>query len=96
MDIPDNNKYRNVIITINNKRYNVDAISWKNKTIYEFYGDYWHGNPKVFSSNDINKHNNKSFGNLYLETINREKELKKAGYKLITIWENDFRKQIKN
>ena len=64
-------------------------------TIYEFYGDYWHGNPKKYNPNDINSSNKKSFGQLYEKTLAREMLLKEAGYNIITIWENDWNKFIK-
>jgi hypothetical protein len=88
-------KWRQFKIVANNNRYKVDGFNPNTNTIYEFYGDYYHGNPKIF---DPKKHNiicHKTFGELYQKTIRRERELKLAGYNLITIWENDFRKQLK-
>ena len=83
-------KYRNKIIFINGKRYNLDALDSITNTVYEFYGDYWHGNPKVFDSEKINMSNNKTFGQLYGNTIQRELFLKKMGYNIVHIWEYDF------
>ena len=39
-------KYRQKIINISGNKYKVDALV--EKTIYEFYGDYWHGNPAIY------------------------------------------------
>lgn len=64
-------------------------------TIYEFYGDYWHGNPNIYNPKHINRNNKKSFGILYSETIYRENTLKSMGYNVISIWENDFIKKYK-
>jgi len=83
---------RNVAIKIGKKRYNVDAYTKENNTIYEFYGDYWHGNLKVYSYDMKNKHNKILFKELYNRTINREKELRNFGFKIITIWESNFNK----
>lgn len=83
-------------IIIENRTYIVDAIDVSNKIIYEFYGDYWHGNPNIYSMDLINKVNNKSFGQLYKETIDREKTFDRNGYKVISIWEDEFKKTIKN
>jgi hypothetical protein len=33
-----------------------------------------------------------TFGDLYKRTLEREKIIKEAGYKLITIWESDWLK----
>lgn len=76
---------------INNKKYFVDALDPITNIVYEFYGDYWHGNPKKFDSNDFNKFVNKTFGELYSQTINRENILIEAGYKIISIWEQDWK-----
>jgi hypothetical protein len=83
-------KNRNVVLVVNGKKYNVDAYVPRSKTIYEFYGDYWHGNPDVFSPRKMNKRSKKTFGALYKATMKREKELIAAGFKVISIWENDW------
>lgn len=89
------NEYRHKSIILNNKRYNFDAFDKNTNTIYEFYGDFWHGNIKVFNPEKINKLCKKTFQELYLKTLKREIELIYAGYNLITIWENDFKCLLK-
>ena len=86
LNIPKEN--RNYWLSHNGKSYIVDGINLENKIIYEFYGDYWHGNPNFYKSNDINHFNKKTFGELYSKTMQREQELKDLGYTLITKWEN--------
>lgn len=71
-------------------KYIVDGYDTDTNTIYEFNGDFWHGNPELYNENDINNVLNKTFGELHKKTINREKYLIKKGYKIISIWENDF------
>lgn len=78
-------------IKINNKKYNVDGFDNTTNTIYEFYGDFWHGNPNKYKSYDINHMNGKSFGYLYSKTISRENELKLAGFNIVNIWELNFK-----
>src|SRR5258708_1558397 len=85
------NEYRHKTLKINGKNYMVDAYDPTNNTIYEFYGDYWHGNPQKYKSDELNMINKKSFGTLYLKTVERENKIIQAGYKLITIWEMDFK-----
>lgn len=82
--------YRNKVIFIDGKRHNFDALDTSTNTIYEFYGDYWHGNPKSFDPNELNPSNSKTFGQLYDRTLQRESLLTKVGYKVISIWEYDF------
>jgi len=86
----NSNILTNQIIIENGKIYKPDGINGKN--IYEFYGDFWHGNPKIFKPEDLNYIRNQTFGYLYNRTVERENELKSAGYNLITIWETDFDK----
>jgi Zn finger protein HypA/HybF involved in hydrogenase expression len=86
-------EYRHKTIRINNKNFFVDALV--ENTIYEFYGDYWHGNPNKYDRNDLNKSVSKKFGELFENTKKREIELLNNGYKIISIWETDFKK-IKN
>lgn len=82
---------------LNNSKIHVDGIEPDTNTIYEFLGDYYHGNPDVFNHSGYNKLCHKSFGKLYKETFKRFENLKKLGYVVKYIWENDwnkFKKQI--
>ena len=39
---------------------------------------------------------NEKYGDLYYKTKEKEFNIKKSGYEIISIWENDFKKKIKN
>jgi hypothetical protein len=84
-------EYRQYKIKINNKHFKVDGYDPLTNTIYEYYGDYWHGNPNKYNPNEINKRCKKTFGELYEETLQREKILKENGYNVVAIWENDLK-----
>jgi len=86
---------REIIIKCGRKKYIVDGYIKKTNTIYEFWGDYWHGNPEIFNPKEININRKKTFGELYKETINKKKNLKLAGYNIIDIWENKFKNETK-
>lgn len=73
---------------IPNSRYKADGYCKETNTIYEFHGDFWHGNPKKYNSTDINKKNSKTFGELYQNTLNKEQQIRDMGFNLITIWES--------
>jgi hypothetical protein len=96
LKIENDEKHRQVKLKIDKSYIIVDAFNPQTNTVYEFYGDYWHGNPKRFNLLDIDKNNKKSFGELYKETIAREELIKNNGYNLISIWENEWDKGIKN
>jgi len=72
----------------------VDGYDPITNTVYEFYGDYWHGNPARFDPLKINTRTPKqyTFGELYQGTLDRETSIISAGYNLVTIWESDYRK----
>jgi len=91
--IPNDKNHRQVYLKINEKRFKVDGYISKTKTIYEFLGDYYHGNPKKFKANEYNQTCHKTFGKLYKLTLKRINTFKKNGYKVKYIWENDFKKQ---
>jgi hypothetical protein len=78
---------------IPNTNITVDGYDPITNTVYEFYGDYWHGNPLKFPSDKVNVSTakKKTFGQLYQETMDREKKIKDLGYNLSVIWESDYR-----
>ncbi len=76
-------------------RFSVDGYCAETNTVYEFYGDYWHGNPKVYPPHILNDTKCITMGELYQETIAREQEIKKLGYNVISIWEGDWNDKIR-
>jgi hypothetical protein len=87
-------QYRNTFVKINDKLYKFDAYIPEINTIYEFYGDFWHGNPNKFREG-INSKNNIRYEDLYKRTIERENFLKENGFTIVSIWEDDYLKQNK-
>ncbi len=75
-------------------RYHADGYCSETNTIYEFYGDYWHGNPKIYEPDFYNKNKDMTMGKAYQKTIERENKIKSLGYNLITIWESDYEQKI--
>lgn len=72
----------------NHKRYYVDALV--ENTVYEFWGDFWHGNPNVFDPQDINPILKKTYGQLYQDTLVKIQTLQQMGYQIIDVWESDW------
>ena len=50
--------------------------------IVEFYGDYWHRNPKIYND-DISE-------NIRIKDNKRIQKLKDNGNEIIIIWETDY------
>jgi Zn finger protein HypA/HybF involved in hydrogenase expression len=74
-------------------RYHVDGYHAASNTVFEFYGDAIHGNPKIYKRNEHCHPFNRSItaGELHKRTMVREREIKKLGYTVVSIWENDYR-----
>lgn len=70
--------------------YIVDGYDANTNTIYEFLGNYWHGNPKLFNEHRFNKLANKTFGELYRNTFVRFTHLRNYEYNVRYIWEDDW------
>lgn len=77
---------REVPIKIENKRFVADGYDPKTKTVYEYLGNFWHGNPEMFNSNDINPLTKTTYGELYRKTMNKISLLEKHGYNVIYKW----------
>lgn len=75
--------------------YKADGFSLINNEIYEYNGDFWHGNPKIYNEFDINLRTNTTFGELYKKTIKKQEFINNSGYKYYSIWESDWRKAIR-
>lgn len=69
-------------------RYFADALI--DKTIYEYLGDYWHGNPRVYAPDVFNERTKTTMGNLYARTVSRHNKLLSLGYTVKFVWESDY------
>lgn len=71
-------------------KYKVDGYCEETNTVYEFYGDFWHGNPAVTIPSEINPACNTSYSELYGKTMQRERNIRNLGYSIVVMWENDW------
>jgi len=88
LKIPDTYQNRQMKIL----RKKVDGYDPQTNTIYEFLGDYWHGNPNIFNPNDIHPRIKKTYGQVYENTMNRFNKFKALGYNIKYIWESDWKR----
>jgi hypothetical protein len=75
--------------------YMVDGYVPEERKIFEFLGDYWHGNPEKYDRDDVNDKSKLTFGQLYDNTFKRFGEIKKLGYQIFYIWERDYDKSTR-
>jgi G:T-mismatch repair DNA endonuclease (very short patch repair protein) len=80
---------------INNK--GVDGYCKETNTVYEFHGDFFHGNPSndKFPHDKINPISKKTYGELYQRTQHKKSEILALGYNYVEMWEYDWRRAIK-
>jgi G:T-mismatch repair DNA endonuclease (very short patch repair protein) len=73
--------------------YTVDGYDEESRTVYEFYGCYWHGCPDCYPNLATEMHPHqvqKTYQDLYEETGRRAKALEDQGYAVVSIWEHEF------
>ena len=92
MGVPNDDQSRQLILYLNNKRFMFDGFCKETNTVYEFWGDFWHGNLNRYKPTDINVICNKTFGELYEKTQQKRQLILNAGYNLAEIWESDWNK----
>jgi len=68
------------------KVHRVDFIV--GKKIIEYYGDYWHGNPKIYSSGAMIR--KKNIAEVWQHDNNKVQDLLDNGYDVLVVWENDY------
>jgi hypothetical protein len=73
----------------------VDGFDLKTKTVYEFYGCYYHACLKCYP-NRYNLHPlfKQTYLHVYALTREREQRLRKLGYSIIKIWECEWNKMV--
>jgi hypothetical protein len=67
--------------------YKVDGFCEETNTVYEYNGNFWHGNPDHYDPNDVNPICGITFGKLYSDTLFKQQKIEGAGYIYKCIWE---------
>jgi hypothetical protein len=82
-------------LRIPDTKYYADGFNEQTRTVYEFHGDMWHGNPKMFDKDSINPISKITYGELYEKTQQKKRDILDLGYNYIEMWEYDWRRGIK-
>ena len=59
--------------------------------VIEFNGDYWHGNPTIYSPDDVPNISGLTATELWAKDKEKNLIAENNGYKVLTIWEKDYR-----
>ena len=71
-------------------RWHADGFSAELKKVYEFHGDYYHGNPRCYPADTLNKRCKRTMGELYERTCKRQKAIEDLGYAYECFWEDEL------
>lgn len=69
-----------------------DYGSLERKKLIEFYGTYWHADPRFYSSNFVCRQKNMSAKQIHSRDQAKRTYAMNQGYKVFIIWEHDWRK----
>jgi G:T-mismatch repair DNA endonuclease (very short patch repair protein) len=76
--------------TVSIDKFICDIFIEQYNLIIEFYGDYWHCNPKKYNSEYLHPHKKKTAKEIWEEDKVRIDYLKNLGYNLEIIWEREI------
>lgn len=69
-------------------RWPADGFCKDTNTVYEFQGDYWHGNPSIYSADDT--FHGIPYSKKWEKDALKKKSLEDLGFNVVTIWESDW------
>lgn len=67
-----------------------DMVDTNNKLIIEYYGDYWHANPKKYASDFIVKQSGMTAKEIWEHDQIKNLTAMNRGFKVIIVWESDY------
>jgi hypothetical protein len=88
LGLPRSSTHRQIHLTIGDYKFIADGFDPVQNTVYEFWGDYWHGNPRKYNAAATN-HFGKTFGDLYTATLEKRRVIL-TKFQLIEIWEDEY------
>lgn len=70
------------------RTYHLDCLNINNHRVVEFYGDYWHANPDMYTEEDIV--HQKKVSDIWDNDKDRIIEIESLGYQVLVIWEKEY------
>ncbi|GAB0097539.1 DNA-directed DNA polymerase [Sergentomyia squamirostris] len=84
-------------VRLQNSRLVADGYHAESNTVYSFEGCYYHGHECILNRDYVCSDNPEdTIQNRFEKTLYRWDRIKNMGYNLISIWECDFRRMLKN
>lgn len=89
-DLGIDTSLRQARIRLQGKSRSVDAFDPSTNTVYEFWGSWWHGDPKVFPPDGVHRVAKKTYAELHRKTMEKRRLILAAGYRLVEVWESEY------
>ena len=94
----NNKNITNQFLYGKNERFIYDNVEKKgkkydlcyDKKIIEFYGDFWHSNPKIFEANDVHKIKKIKCSKIWQFDKRKIESAKEHNYEVLVIWESEY------
>ena len=58
--------------------------------IFEYDGDFYHGNPEIYNPEELNKRTKTTYGEQYQKTLKKQRFCEESGYNYVSIWESEW------
>ena len=89
--LPNSEKHREVTIRFKSGGYCfADGFDSELNVVYEFNGDYFHGNPKKYPADLINRFSGRTMKEELERTLLKKQKLIESGFLVVDIWESDW------
>lgn len=90
LGVPDDQFHRNVKVYLTDGSW-IRADGRVENTIYEYWGDWVHGNPKFYNQEELNAKYKKTYGELYRNTLSKRNKITLSGFELVETWESEWK-----
>lgn len=83
-------------VCVGGNKYLAPDMVINGKIVVEFYGDYFHANPKKHKADEYILKKEMTAQELWQVDAHRKEQLENAGYKVLVVWQNDYRTNKEN
>ncbi len=66
-----------------------DAVNFRDRIVVEFYGDFWHANPKTYKAGDVVR-DAVTAKEIWDKDEARIRRLEMLGFRVFVVWQSDF------
>jgi hypothetical protein len=83
------------LLDSNKNWFAYDFVNIDRKKCIEFNGDFWHCNPKMYTSEYFHRIKKMTSNDIWKNDEYKKKLIESIGYEVLVVWESDYRKNPK-